>query len=289
MKPGQLVRLARVPTLAATAVPVLVGGALALEGASFSILSWLDILLVALLMQIATNALNEYGDFVRKVDTAPTPGIAGVIVSGELKPRDVLAVAVVCYACAFALGVLLVLERGVALLVLGVAGICAGVVYSEGPFPVSSTPFGEALVGLIMGPIEVVSTDIAATGGMSKLAIAFSVPVALMVTSILLANNLRDIDNDKGRGRRTLAVLLGRDKGLHLLLGLFVATYAWAVPMSIVFASPSVYLVWLSIPVAYKSYSRISKGEVWPISVAIVARLHIMVGALVALSIVLRF
>jgi 1,4-dihydroxy-2-naphthoate polyprenyltransferase len=268
---------------------VLVGGALALQGGGFSALSWLDILVVASLMQVATNALNEYGDYVHAVDTAPSPGIAGVIVSGELKPREVLSVAVGCYALAFFLGLLLVLERGPALLVLGLAAILAGVAYSEGPLPISSTPFGEVLVGAIMGPIEVVSTDLAASGAVSGLAVLFSVPVALMVTSILLTNNLRDVDKDREHGRKTLAVLIGRERGTALLLGLILAALAWSVPAFLLYGSPSVFLVWLALPLVLRGYSKLRAGRSWPVSVPLVARLHVVVGLLLTVSVLLRF
>ncbi len=89
MRLGQLVRLIRVPTLAATAVPMLVGGALAVRSGGFDPLSWLDILVVALLMQVATNAFNEYGDYKHAVDTVPSVGFAGIIVSGEVNAREV--------------------------------------------------------------------------------------------------------------------------------------------------------------------------------------------------------
>jgi len=130
---------------------MMVGGALAISVGRFSLLSWLDILIVASLMQIATNALNEYGDYRHAVDTVPSAGFAGIIVSGEVRASEVLYTAVACYALAFCLGVALVFERGVGLLVLGTLAILAGVVYSEGPLPVSSTPFGEVLVGVSWG------------------------------------------------------------------------------------------------------------------------------------------
>lgn len=266
----------------------MVGGALGLQSGAFSVLSWLDILAVASLMQVATNCLNEYGDYVHSVDTAPSAGIAGVLVSGELKPKEVLWVAVTCYGMAFLLGILLVLERGAALLALGLAAIVAGVLYSEGPLPVSSTPFGEVLVGAIMGPIEVVSTDIAASGHASVFALAFSVPVALMVTCILLANNLRDVDKDREHGRRTLAVLIGRRRGTELLLGLMVAVSAWSVLALLAFDWPSALLVWIASPVAARTYSQLKAGNSWPRAVPLVARLHIFVGLLLTVSVLVR-
>jgi 1,4-dihydroxy-2-naphthoate polyprenyltransferase len=266
---------------------MMVGGALALDR-GFSILSWLDILLVALLMQIATNSLNEYGDYRHSIDTVPSAGFAGIIVSGEVRAREVLYVAAACYALAFCLGTALVFERGAALLVLGVLAILAGVLYSEGPLPVSSTPFGEVLVGVVMGPVEVVSADIAASGSTSLLALAYSVPVGLMVTSILLANNLRDVDKDREHGRRTIAVLVGRRRGTLLMLCLVASAFLWSIPAFFLFSAPtSVFLIWLALPVAVKGCSDLLRGGAWDTSVTVIARIHVLVGLLLAVSLIL--
>jgi len=267
---------------------MMVGGALGIRGGSFSLLSWLDILIVASLMQIATNALNEYGDFRRAVDTVPSAGFAGIIVTGEVRAREVLFTAAACYAVAFCLGIVLVFERGVGLLVLGTLAILAGVVYSEGPLPVSSTPFGELLVGVLMGPIEIVSANIAASGSTSSLALSYSAPVGLMVTSILLANNLRDVDKDREHGRRTIAVLVGRGRGTLLLLCLIASAFLWSVPAFLFFSAPiAVFLVWLALPVAVKGCSELVKGKTWDSSVTVVARIHVLVGLLLAISLLL--
>lgn len=285
MKAEQFLRLIRLPTLAATAVPMMVGGALALEGGHFSALSWLDILVVGLLMQIATNSLNEYGDYRHGVDTAPSAGFAGIIVSGEVRASDVLYTATACYALAFFLGLALVVERGAGLLILGALAILAGVLYSEGPLPISSTPFGEVLVGAVMGPVEVVSADIAASGSTSTLALVYSIPVGLMVTSILLANNLRDVDKDREHGRRTIAVLVGRRRGSVVLLCLVAATFLWSIPAYLFFSAPaSVFLVWLALPVAAKGCADLMRGSSWEKSVTVIARIHVLVGLLLAVS-----
>jgi 1,4-dihydroxy-2-naphthoate polyprenyltransferase len=288
LKPGQFLRLIRIPTLAATAVPMMVGGALALKSGRFGPLSWLDILLVGLLMQIATNALNEYGDYRHAVDTVPSAGFAGIIVSGEVEASEVLYTAAACYALAFCLGIALVFERGLGLLALGVLAILAGVLYSEGPLPISSTPFGEVLVGLIMGPIEVVSADLAASGSTSALALAYSVPVGLLVTSILLANNLRDVDKDREHGRRTIAVVVGRRRGSFVMLCLIGAAFLWSVPAFFISSAPIwVFLIWLAFPVAVRACSELMKGKAWEKSVTVVARVHVLVGLLLAVSLLL--
>src|SRR5579872_2854595 len=127
MNVGQFIRLIRVPTLAATAVPLIVGGALGYSEGKFSSLLWLDLFAVALLMQIATNILNEYGDYRRKIDTVVSAGFAGLIVSGEATAREVLVASLTCYGLATILGIILLLLRGLLILPLGIVAILVGI------------------------------------------------------------------------------------------------------------------------------------------------------------------
>ncbi len=290
MNVRQFVRLARVPTLAATTVPLMVGGALGLSEGKFDPLVWLNIFAVASLLQVATNALNEYGDYRHGVDKVPSPGFAGLIVSGKASARAVLFVAALCYILAFVLGMTLVLIRGVLMLLFGGVAILAGILYSEGPLPISSTPFGELLVAVIMGPLEVVSANLAASGEISNLAFIFSIPVGLAIASILLTNNLRDLDKDRDHGRRTLAVLVGRRLGFAILFMITLSTFLWSFPVFILLpVSASIFLIWFAFPAALWSLFQLKRDKAWPKSVAIVSRFSMLFGALLALSILIRF
>ncbi len=285
----QVIGLARISTLAATAVPLAVGGALGLADGKFDLLVWLDIFIVALLMQIATNALNEYGDYRRGVDIVPSAGFAGIIVSGEVPAREVLLTAAVSSVIAFLLGITLVIVRGIPMLILGVTAGIAGISYSEGPIPVSSTPFGELLVALVMGPIEVISANLAASGRVSGSALLYSIPVSLVVAAILLSNNLRDVEKDREHRRRTLPVVIGERYGSFTLLLLLILAFVWSIPAFLLFSiSVSVFLVWLAFPVALRSHLCAVSQRGRNKSVAVMSRLHIFVGGLLVLSILLR-
>jgi 1,4-dihydroxy-2-naphthoate octaprenyltransferase len=290
LKIAQFISLARVPTLAGTVVPIMVGGALGLSVKKFDLFDWLDILVVALLMQIATNALNEYGDYRHGIDTDTGPGFSGIIVTKKVSAKVVLLIAATCYAIAFSLGIALVFVRGVVMLLLGATAFLAGVLYSEGPLPVSSTPLGETLVGLVMGPIEVISACLAASGEIPYLSFVFSIPVGLMVAAILLTNNLRDIDKDRNHGRQTLATLIGRKRGSVTLFMMIVMTFLWSFPAFFLFsASASVFLLWLAFPVALQSYRILKSNLRWDKSVAMISKLNLLIGTLLALSILLHF
>ena len=57
-------------------------------------------------------------------------------------------------------------------------------------------------------------------------AIWASVPVGLLATALLQANNLRDVETDKETGKKTLAVRLGRTRAGYLYVATLVAAAA---------------------------------------------------------------
>jgi 1,4-dihydroxy-2-naphthoate octaprenyltransferase len=279
--------LSRPPTLVASVVPVAVGAA-----SNPNWLSWplvLVMLAVALLLQIATNMTNEYADFRRGVDHAGSVGIAGVIVSGRFAAERIRNWALATYGAAFVLGLVLAWYRGPLLIALGLVAIGAGFLYNAGPRPLSATRFGEALVFIIMGPLEVLVSEVAASGRTTWFAFWASLSVGALVAAILLANNLRDRADDAARGRQTLAILLGPDRGLRLLWWLVLAGLLWppvAALLQLIPAGATVTVV--LVPWAWRVVGHLRQSERLRLAVLSVGRLHLAGGLLLALGLLVR-
>lgn len=229
MTPAQIWRLSRPVTLTASVVPVAVGAAAGAMGLPVSWPLLADMALVALLLQAATNMTNEYHDFVRGLDQRGAVGIAGVLVNGELEREAVRRAFLTTFLVAIALGLVLAWLRGPLLLALGLLSVAVAYLYNAGPWPISATPFGEATVFLVMGPLEVLVSEVAAVGRATGAGLAASVPVAALVAAILLANNLRDREADAAHGRRTLPILVGERRAGLVLTGLVALAFAWPV------------------------------------------------------------
>ena len=223
----QLLRLTRPHTLSAAVVPVIVGTAAGALAGRPDFLLATDMLAISLLLQIATNMANEYFDFRRGVDHAGLTGIAGVIVQGETSPKAVLAAAAATFALAFVLGCVLAFARGPLLVLLGLLSIAIAVLYSAGPRPIAATPFGELTVFMLMGVLETLVSEVAAVGHLTAAAVAVAPSVGFLVAAILTANNLRDRESDQERGRRTLAIVLGAERGLAFLRAEAVLAVVW--------------------------------------------------------------
>ena len=277
---GQLWRLTRPHTLSAAVVPVLVGSAAGALSGRVDFLLALDMLVISLLLQIATNMANEYFDFRRGVDHQGLTGIAGVIVQGETSPRAVLAAAVTTFALAFLLGCLLALARGPLLVLLGLLSILMAVLYSAGPRPIAATPFGELTVFLLMGVLETLVSEVAAVGHLSAAAVAASLSVGFLVAAILTANNLRDRESDQERGRRTLAILLGADRGLRFLRWEAGAAVVWPAIAALGLLPWPAALTLLLLPLAWRVGRAGSLRRLLPE----VSRLHLVNGLVLSLT-----
>ncbi len=200
---------ARVPTLSAAVAPVLVGTAAAAATGRFHLLAFLATLIAAISIQVATNFANDAFDFLRGADTSGRVGPRRVTQSGLLTPRQVLIGAYAAAGVASAAGIYLVGLRGWPLVVIGALSIASGFAYTGGPWPLGYHGLGELFVFVFFGIVAVTGSAYVQAGSISPTALAASVPVGLLVTAILVVNNLRDIETDRAVGKRTLAVRLG--------------------------------------------------------------------------------
>ena len=228
------VMAARPRTLPAAVAPVLVGTALAGSEHVFRPLAFVCALIGSVFIQIGTNLSNDYSDARRGADTEDRLGPVRVTAGGLMPPRQVLVGTYVAFGIAVAAGAYLVAIAGWQLLVVGAASILAGVLYTGGPRPYGYEGLGEVFVFLFFGVVAVVGSYYVQTERLIWEAFALAVPVGLLVSSILVVNNLRDIETDRRAGKRTLAVRIGRTRTRRL----------FALMIAIAFVSPIV--IWLA-------------------------------------------
>src|SRR6202050_4636193 len=129
------VMAARLRTLPASVAPVLVGTSLALGAGHFHPLAFVAALLGAIFIQVGTNLSNDYFDARRGADTEDRLGPVRVTAGGLVPPRQALIATYVSFGIAVLAGGYLVVVAGWQLLIIGVASIAAGVLYTGGPKP----------------------------------------------------------------------------------------------------------------------------------------------------------
>ena len=199
----------RPKTLPAAASSVIVGTALAWFDGGFALGPALAALVIALLLQIGSNLANDVYDDERGADTADRLGPTRVTHTGLLSRRQVKIGMKVVLGLAFVLGLYLTWVRGPLVLVIGIAAIIAAVAYTGGPYPLGYHGLGEVFVFLFFGLTAVVGTYWVQTGTTTPLVWLMAVPPGLIITAILVVNNLRDIEQDRVAGKHTIAVRIG--------------------------------------------------------------------------------
>lgn len=259
-------QLTRPHTLTATFAPVILGTMLALNDGPINWLLFTAMLVCGLFLQIATNLFNEYYDFKRGLDTIDSVGIGGALVRHGTKPSSVLAFALILYGLSVLIGIYICMNSSWWLVVIGIIGMLIGYLYTGGPMPIAYTPFGELFAGLSMGIGFILIAYFIQTGDVSMTSFLVSVPLGILVGGINMSNNIRDIKEDTLGGRKTLAILLGREKAIQLLAISFIASYAWIVGL-VVFSivSPWLLLVFISVPKPIAAIKNFKEGEGIPI------------------------
>lgn len=255
--------LARPFSLTAAVVPVLFGTALAYTDGAFSLGPLLALLLASLLIQAATNMFNEFYDEQRGLDTSGSIGIAGSIVQGRMKAREVLFGALFCYTLALFLSLYLIYVGGWPILLLGCLSALGGYIYSAGPRPIAYTPASEATVFVFMGLVIVAVAYGVQTGIYPLFVPLAAAPIGALVAAILLANNIRDLESDRRGGRNTLPIALGRRGGVFVFRALILGSYLSVALLALTgVVSFGALLVLLSTPLAVRHWNRVSASTI---------------------------
>ena len=212
---------ARPKTLPAAVAPVLVGTAIAVEAGVFHALAAACAMLGAVLIQIGTNYANDYHDFLKGADTADRKGPMRVTQAGLVRPEATRNAAVVAFALAVAAGTYLMIRGGWPIIAIGAASILCGWLYTAGRYALAYIGLADLFVLVFFGPVAVAGTfyvqAVGAPGAaLWPVAAAAGLGPGLLATAILLANNVRDVDEDRAAGKRTLVVRFGREAGVTL-------------------------------------------------------------------------
>jgi 1,4-dihydroxy-2-naphthoate octaprenyltransferase len=278
---------ARPRTLPASAVPVVVGTAVAIAAGHAVWWRAVVALVVSLALQIGTNYANDYSDGVRGTDEVRV-GPLRLVASGLATPTAVKRAAVASFAVAGLAGLTLAAAAGWWLILVGVASIAAGWLYTGGPRPYGYIGLGEVFVFVFFGLVATVGTAYVQLERFTGLEFLAAVPVGLLAVALLVVNNLRDIEGDTTAGKRTLATRIGagRTRTLYAatLLGPFVLAVAAAV------SRPWALLALIALPLALVPVRRVRNGEAGRGLIEVLGqtgRTQLAVGALLAFGLAL--
>jgi 1,4-dihydroxy-2-naphthoate octaprenyltransferase len=280
LRAGDWIAATRPRTLVATLVPVLVGLALAWRDGGIAPGVAALTLALGLSIQIATNLANDYFDGRRGADGPDRLGPERLSGQDPSVGAAVWRATVLVLVLAALAGGLLAWIGGWPILLVGIVSLACALGYTAGPFPIAYHGLGELFVFVFFGPVAVAGTYWLQRGAIAADIAMASVPVGCVATAILVVNNLRDIPGDARVGKRTLAVRIGA----RATRVTWVVLVAVALVTALVVAGP---VVLLALPLAlYEARSLFRRdGRALNASLAGSARLHLVLGALIAIGV----
>jgi 1,4-dihydroxy-2-naphthoate octaprenyltransferase len=292
------VRLARIPFLTGTIVPVALGAVVAWFSArAFNPVLFILTLLGAVCLHLGTNIINDYFDFKSGCDAinvegiSPISGGSRVLLENMIKPKSAYFVALSFFGIASIIGIALSVVTGWGVLLLGIVGIISGYFYVS---QLATRGVGELIVGLNFGPLMVLGSSYVQTQRFTFDALIASIPVGLLITAILWINEVPDYTADKAVGKKTLVVRFGRKRAADYYAAIVAVAYIWTAVMIALKQMPLGSLIVLAtLPLAMKAISVARRH--YDDSHAMIAanlatiQIHLSFGALLVVGYILQF
>ncbi|HET9709718.1 MAG TPA: prenyltransferase [Gemmatimonadales bacterium] len=219
---------ARSVILVISAQAAIIAGLLALAARRFDALDFVLVLAGYVAAHMISNLSNDYFGYRRGHDTPDSPRMRYTVhplASGVLEARTLLTGLAVVSAIGLSIMAFFVVERGWAAAAFAAAGVALLFLYDAAPVPLKSIGLGEPAVFLVWGPLMIGGGYAMIAGEISPAAFYVSVPYGLGVMSILLGKHIDQADFDRGKGIRTLAVLLGERAARILNVATVAAIY----------------------------------------------------------------
>jgi 1,4-dihydroxy-2-naphthoate octaprenyltransferase len=211
-------------TIPTALAPVVVASALAHHDGVFAAGPAAAAFLAGWLVQLGGVVTDNYNNLRRHGDDLEHPRFVEALRAGVVTFAQLRNAIIACFVVAILAGLYLVYVGGVPLLAIGAASILAALAYSTGPRPLGDNfGLGDPLFFVFFGLVSVMATYYAEAAsvlapplslglvghGLTSTSFLASLPVAALCTNILVIDNIRDLQFDREKNERTLAVIIG--------------------------------------------------------------------------------
>ena len=223
--------------------------------------SFIYVAISILLYNLSVNTISEYRDCRKGIDDLHSPGTKYRLVSEIVPKKNVLIIGIIAFLVASISGVVAVCFGPYTLIVPGLIAAGITIFYSEWPLGLKYKALGEACVFVVYGPLVFSSCILALANQFSINDLLFSVPFGIFTTNVVLANNIRDYEFEKGR-TVTLPIKFGLKTAYFTLF--FITHLAFLMIPFLVYRGiiPNIcFISFLAYPLIFLSVKKIGKPE----------------------------
>ncbi|MDQ0158271.1 prenyltransferase [Alkalibacillus salilacus] len=242
--------LFRPMTLIASIAPLTVATYAATEG-DFSILLLWVLLVIGLLIQGSMNMLNDYFDFKKGQDVDRWKVChKRPLLGPSLEQIPFVALALTTLAISLTL---VIADHHYGLIAsLGLLGLLIGFFYSATNRSLAAIGLGEIAGSISLGLLPVSIAFALYVDQFTMDAVFIAIPFMLLMATMVMANNIRDIEKDAGY-RMTIPMQLGRYTSAWVYLTILIMLYMYMPLMAVLNVFPTVsLLIFIALPVALR-------------------------------------
>jgi 1,4-dihydroxy-2-naphthoate octaprenyltransferase len=240
--------------------PAVLGGLISWAYGAFYPLLFLVVVVAIIINHVGLNMTDDYFDYLHSVDQLkpgeknPYTGGSGTLSSGAVQPRSMLRAFSLCYLVTISLGIFLTLMRGWPVLAFGLFGVFCAVFYTAPPISFSHHGLGELALLVNFGTIIGLGAFFVQAQTLTGEACLATLPMGIMLFSMIVINEIPDIEEDRRAGKLTLVARYGRLAGAKLYMASWLCTYGIIVGGAALGVLPVFTLAALvSLPLVYSS------------------------------------
>jgi 1,4-dihydroxy-2-naphthoate octaprenyltransferase len=180
---------------------------------------------------VALNMTDDYFDYKHAVDQTkpgeknPYSGGSGTLTSGLIQPKNMFSVFLFLYMIVIGIGLYLSIQRGFFVLIFGLIGIFWSVFYTSPPIQFAHHGLGEIGLLLNFGPTIGLGAFFVQAQVLSLEAFFATLPSGIMLFSMIIINEIPDIEEDRLAGKLTLVARYGKKAGVKIYIASWFATY----------------------------------------------------------------
>lgn len=288
-------QIARPLTWTGTISPIIVGTTIASYNESVRLDTFFVLIVAAVCVQAAANIWNDYFDFVNGQDKEKwyrqTEGSCEDLTGPAHNQLPYVALGLLVIAAM--LGLWLAINSHFIIILIGIAGIFAGYKYSAGGHhSLSALGFGEITAAIFLGFVPVLLVSIIQGQTFNIITLFISILFALLISMMILTNNIRDIHKDEGF-RKTIAIRVEKKRALLLLKALSFCCYLLVTILIISHVFPwTTLIVFLAIPIVYQllhAYRKESSREEQVRGMKLVSQHHWAFSILLIIGLIIGY
>ncbi|MGH1521341.1 MAG: prenyltransferase [Nitrosopumilus sp.] len=224
------------------------------QNTSIDILDSILIFSGVMALHASVDLLNDFWDFKRGIDTktkrTKMSGGTGVLPEGLLKPSSVYRAGIIFLIIGSAIGAYFVITDGIIVAVILGFAILSIYFYST---KIVDSGLGEFFVA-VKGTMIVLGTYFIQSGEITIESILSGIVVGALSSLVLFIASFPDHDADKSKGRKTLVIVIGKEKAVRIFWAFPLISYTVIIIGVYANLFPILSLItFLSIPIVIKS------------------------------------